>query len=98
MPSPTKNARLNVRLKDADSELIRHAAEAVGQSVTEFVSDSAIDRAHEVLADQRHFEVDEPTWDAFVAALERPVRPDPRLVELFARPSRLAPSGERAPS
>jgi uncharacterized protein (DUF1778 family) len=84
-----KSSRLNVRLRDADSELIRHAAEVVGQSVTEFVSASALDRAHEVLADQRVFLVDQPVWDAFVAALDRPVRPDPRLVELFSRPSRL---------
>ena len=85
----TKRARLNVRLREADNEVIRQAADAVGQSVTEFVSTSALDRAHEILADQRVFVLDAPTWDAFVAALDRPVRPDPRLVELFTRPSRL---------
>jgi uncharacterized protein (DUF1778 family) len=88
MPA-TKDARLNLRLKPADDELIRQAAKSVGKSVTEFLSESALERAHEVLADQRHFVLDEDTWDAFVAVLDRPVRPDPRLVELFARPQRI---------
>jgi len=85
----TKEARLNLRLKPADDELIRQAAKSVGKSVTEFLSESALDRAHEVLADQRQFDLDEDTWERFVAVLDRPVRPDPRLVELFSRPRRI---------
>jgi uncharacterized protein (DUF1778 family) len=88
MPA-TKDARLNLRLKPDDDQLIRQAATSVGKSVTQFLSESAIDRAHEVLADQRHFTLDEETWDQFVAILDRPVRPDPRLVELFTRPQRI---------
>ena len=89
MSAPTKDARLNLRLTPADDELIRHAADAVGQSVTEFLTTSALDRAHDVLADQRHFVLDAATWDAFVALLDRPPRPDPGLVELFGRPQRI---------
>ena len=55
MPAPIKSARLNVRLKVTDNELIRHVAEFLGQSVTEFVSSSALERAHEILADQQRF-------------------------------------------
>jgi uncharacterized protein (DUF1778 family) len=89
MAAAMKSARINVRLKEADSQLIRRAAEAAGQSVTEFISSTALERAHEVLADQHEFVLDADRWDAFVAALDRPARPDPRLVELFSRPSRL---------
>ena len=88
MPT-TKDARLNLRLKPADDELIRQAAKSVGQSVTEFLSESALDRAHEILADQRNFVLDEATWDALVAVLDQPARPDPRLIELLARPQRI---------
>lgn len=88
MPT-TKDARLNLRLKPADDELIRQAAKSLGQSVTEFLCESALDRAHEILADQRTFVLDEDSWDAFVAVLDHPARPDPRLVELFARPQRI---------
>jgi uncharacterized protein (DUF1778 family) len=85
----TKAARLNLRLLGADDELIRLAAAQTGQSVTQFLTSSAVDRAHEVLADQRTFMLDAETWDSFVALLDEPPRPDPRLVELFARPKRI---------
>jgi uncharacterized protein (DUF1778 family) len=84
-----KEARLNLRLKPADDELIRQAAKSVGKSVTDFLSEAALERAHEVLADQRHFVLDEETWDEFVTILDRPARPDPRLLELFSRPQRI---------
>lgn len=89
MAATTKDARLNLRLRATDDELIRHAAEQTGQSVSEFLTTSAVARAHEVLADQRTFVLDAETWNEFVALLDQPVRPDPRLVELFARPSRI---------
>lgn len=89
MPVPTKDSRLNLRLRAADDELIRRAAAQTGQSVSEFLTTSAIERAHEVLADQRDFVLDECTWDEFIRLLDEPVRPDPRLVELFARPQRI---------
>jgi len=89
MAAQTKDSRLNLRLRAADDELIRHAAAQTGQSVSEFLTTSAVERAHEVLADQREFVLDEPTWAAFTELLDEPVRPDPRLVELFARPQRI---------
>jgi uncharacterized protein (DUF1778 family) len=89
MTSETKDARLNLRLRAADDELIRHAAAHAGQTVSEFLTTSALERAHEVLADQRTFELDEATWDTFIEVLDQPPRPDPRLVELFSRPLRI---------
>lgn len=89
MVATTKDSRMNLRLRAADDELIRHAAAQTGQSVSDFLTASAVERAHEVLADQRAFVLDEASWDEFVALLDVPVRPDPRLVELFSRPSRI---------
>jgi len=89
MASPTKAARLNVRLRAADDEVIRAAASQVGESVSDFFTTAALERAHEVLADQRSFALDTATWDAFTDLLDSPPRPDGRLVELFARPQRI---------
>lgn len=61
-----------------------------GQTITEFLTDSAIDRAHEVLSDQRSFTLDAATWDSFVARLDEPAHLDPRAAALFARPQRIA--------
>jgi uncharacterized protein (DUF1778 family) len=85
----TKDARRNLRLRAADDALIRHAAAETGQSVSEFLTSSALERAHEVLADQRSFVLDETTWSAFVEKLDRPPRPNPRLVELFSGPQHI---------
>ncbi|MCU1355535.1 MAG: hypothetical protein JWM89_953 [Acidimicrobiales bacterium] len=89
MAATTKDSRLNLRLRAADDELIRHAAAQTGQSVSDFLTASAVERAHEVLADQHSFVLDEATWDEFVTLLDAPVRPDPRLGELFSRPQRI---------
>ena len=40
-----------------------------------------------VLADRTVFKLDEPSWERFVAALDRPPRVPAGLRELFSRPS-----------
>jgi uncharacterized protein (DUF1778 family) len=49
-------------------------------------TDAAVARAHDVLADQRVFLLDDATWAwaDFQATLDRPVSPKPRLTALFA--------------
>lgn len=44
---------------------------------------------HADLADQRRFELDQDAWDEFVAMLDAPVKPDPKLRALLTGPSRL---------
>lgn len=39
-----------------------------------------------MIADQHHFLLNPEQWNAFVAALDRPVQPKPRLRRLFAEP------------
>jgi uncharacterized protein (DUF1778 family) len=88
MPA-TKDERLNLRLSASADALIRDAAETLGTSVSEYVTQSAIQRARQVLADQRHFTLDDDTWDRFVAALDRPAEPNERLAAFLRRPSLL---------
>jgi len=63
--------------------LIRRAAEQTGVSVTEFILESATERATEVIADQHLLVLGNERWERFVAALEAPAEPVPALVELF---------------
>lgn len=86
MPA-TKDERLNLRLTSGDDALIRAAAETSGTSVNDYVIDSAVQRAQQQLADQRHFDLDAEAWDRFVTALDRPARVNERLAALLARPS-----------
>ena len=78
-----KNARIAVRLAPDQDALIRDAAAASGQSLTEFVTSAAIERAQDALADRRVFRLDAQAWAEFSALLDRPARPVPELVKLL---------------
>jgi len=83
----TKESRIAVRLPAEQAALIRAAAAVEGATVTEFTVSAAVARAHDVLADQRLFNLSDEQWAQFVAVLDRPVTPKPRLATLFAEDS-----------
>lgn len=84
----SKDARINVRLAPSQAALIRRAAEAQDKSLTDFVISSAADAAEQVLADRRWFRLDDASWEAFEALLDRPAVFKPRLAELLATEDR----------
>ncbi len=63
---------LDIRIEAEDRELIDEAARLSGKSETEFVVEAARRAAEDAILDQRTFNVDAPTWQAFVDALDRP--------------------------
>jgi uncharacterized protein (DUF1778 family) len=85
MPEP-KSQRVNLRVTTGDSELFRRAALIADESLTEFVVASARVRAQLMLAGRTRFILDDASWEAFVAALDRPAQVNQRLVDLFNRP------------
>jgi uncharacterized protein (DUF1778 family) len=90
MPTASKaprSRRLNLRTSPQQEELMRRVAQERGESLTEFILRSACAEAEQALADQVHFSLTAKQWGAFVAALDRPVQPRPRLQRLFAEPS-----------
>jgi uncharacterized protein (DUF1778 family) len=82
-PTVRKDMRLAVRLRSDQDSLIRQAAETSGQSVTEFVTTAAIERATDTLADRLVFKLDDEAWTQFTAILDRPAKPIPELVKLL---------------
>ncbi len=85
MATERKEKRLDLRATARQVELLQRAAEAAGRSVTDFVVSAAVDRAEDVLTDQRLFVIDAESWNRFNAAIESPAGPVPQLVELFGR-------------
>lgn len=79
-----KQARLAVRLTPGQDALIRDAAAATGQSLTDFVTMAAVAMAEDTLADRRVFRIDAMAWQDFVAVLDRPAQPIPELAALLA--------------
>lgn len=82
-----RDGRLNLRASTTQKELISRAAAQTGQSVTDFVLRSAVDTAHNVLADQRIFQMSEEEWDWFQEFLDSPPKSMPRLKRLLTEPS-----------
>jgi uncharacterized protein (DUF1778 family) len=63
---------------------MRRGAQERGESLTDFIIRSACAEAEQTIADQRRFSLDAEQWNAFVAALDRPVQTKPRLRRLFS--------------
>jgi uncharacterized protein (DUF1778 family) len=82
----TRSEKLDLRLTRAAKRALQAAAAASHRSVSEFVLESALARADEALADRRFFGLNGTQWKAFVAALDAPPRPLPRLKRLLKEP------------
>ena len=88
MPTrPNRTEKLDLRLTAAAKSTLQAAASVERKSVSEFVLDSALREAEERLADRRVFSLDDQAWKAFVAALDAPPCPNPRLERLLREPS-----------
>ncbi|MGA9568154.1 MAG: DUF1778 domain-containing protein [Candidatus Korobacteraceae bacterium] len=83
----SKNDRLHLRTTRQQRKLIEVAASLCGEDMTDFVITSAYNRAEQVLADRRHFELPAERWKKFVAALDRRPVSKSRLRRLLSEPS-----------
>ena len=82
----TRSEKLDLRLTKHAKRALQAAAAASHRSVSEFVLESALARADEALADRRHFRLNATQWKTFMAALDAPPRPLPRLERLLKEP------------
>lgn len=81
-----RREKLDLRLSSADKRILEAAASLSNRSVNEFVRESALSRAHEMLADRRMFLLSRAKWDEFQAALDAPTRRNPRMQRLLTEP------------
>jgi len=87
MPARTKRSeKLDLRLTRDAKRALQAAAAVSRRSVSEFVLESALARADEALAERRTFGLNATEWKAFLAALDAPPRPLPRLERLLKEP------------
>jgi uncharacterized protein (DUF1778 family) len=77
-----KDHTIEVRVAPPTKALLAAAASARHTSMSEFVLSSAVREAENALADQRVFQVSDENWDAFMAILDAPAKPNPEIVAL----------------
>ena len=82
----TRSERIDVRATPSMKRLLQEAAQTANKSVSEFLLESALTAAAEALADRHLFVLDKDQWNAFVAALDAPPQPRPRLERLLREP------------
>ena len=82
----TRSEKLDLRLTPNAKRALQAAAAVAHRSVSEFVLESALTRADEALAARRTFGLNATQWKAFMAALDAPPRPLPRLERLLKEP------------
>ena len=86
MANATRSEKLDLRLTPEAKRVLHAAAQASRRSVSDFVLESALARAEETLPDRHHFGLDAARWQAFLAMLDAPPRPLPRLTRLLTEP------------
>jgi uncharacterized protein (DUF1778 family) len=87
MQRTSKSRRINARISDAEAALLSKGAHHKGQTLTEFVVQSACAVAEMELAEQREFTLPPAQWQEFLAALDKPTEPNPALRRLLTEPS-----------
>lgn len=85
----SKSERIDVRASPPVKRLLQQAAHAAHKNVSEFLLEAGIVAANHALADRLRFELAPDQWDAFQAALDRPVTAKPRLKKLLGKPGLL---------
>lgn len=83
----TRNEKLDIRLTAEAKALLQQAAETRHKTLSEFVLDSALGAAEDVLKERNLVALDATQWSAFMAALDAPPRRHPRLERLLNSPS-----------
>jgi uncharacterized protein (DUF1778 family) len=83
----SKSERLNLRLTSEQDAVLRRAAQAKGESLSDYVLRHAVDAASSDLADRRLFVLDDRQWRALRKRLDAPERPARRLRTLLSEPS-----------
>jgi uncharacterized protein (DUF1778 family) len=82
-----KTERLNLRLFPAQDAILRTAAQARGESTSDYVLRHAVEAAAADLADLRTFVVDQTAWDTLQALVSAPPKLSPRMAELLSTSS-----------
>ncbi|MEL6605990.1 MAG: DUF1778 domain-containing protein [Cyanobacteria bacterium J06614_10] len=81
--SQTRDVTINIRANQNQRDLIDRAAEMQGKSRSEFMLESAYQKAQNVLLDQVFFGLDEDSFQKFVARLDAPPAPNKKLQALL---------------
>ncbi|MBE9009282.1 DUF1778 domain-containing protein [Pseudanabaenaceae cyanobacterium LEGE 13415] len=79
----TRDVTINIRATQRQRDLIDFAAEVQGKSRSEFMLESAYQKAQDVLLDRRFFGLDQQKFEQFEAYLDAPPKANEKLRDLL---------------
>jgi uncharacterized protein (DUF1778 family) len=85
--SQIRDVTINIRTQQHQRDLIDRAAEVQGKSRSEFMLESACQKAQDTLLDRSLFGVDEAKFQQFIALLDAPPVKNEKLHALLATKS-----------
>ena len=79
----TRDLSINIRISQKQRDLIDRAATLQGKSRSEFMLESAHQKAQDVLLDRCLFDIDAEQFQKFMDRLDEPVMPNDNLRQLL---------------
>jgi uncharacterized protein (DUF1778 family) len=83
---PLRSVKIDIRITPDAKSLLQEAARERHTTISQFVLDTAISAASEVLAERNRISLNAEQWTAFMEALDAPPRRHPRLERLLNEP------------
>lgn len=80
-------ARFTLRGDAQVKDFIALAAKERHTSLSQFMIEAALEKAQQILAEKRHFVLNQEQWQAFTVLLDRPVQEKPALRKLLTEKS-----------
>ena len=77
--SQTRDVTINIRAKQNQRDLIDRAAEVQNKSRSEFMLESAYQKAQDVILERSFFGLDEVKFQQFIELLDAPPKPNENL-------------------
>ena len=85
--SSQRSDKLDIRISPEAKRVLQEAARERQTTISQFVIDSALSTAHDVLAERTRIGLNSEQWAAFMAALDAPPQRHPRMERLLKEPT-----------
>jgi len=82
-----RSEKLDIRISPEAKHMLQEAAHERHTTISQFVLESALGAAREVLAERNRIGLDSEQWTAFVKALDAPVKRHKRMERLLKEPT-----------
>jgi uncharacterized protein (DUF1778 family) len=82
-----RSDKLDIRISPDAKRVLQEAARERHTTISQFVIDSALSSAHEVLAERRRINLTAEQWKTFLEALDAPPQRHPRMERLLKEPT-----------